>query len=91
MRGDRLKRRRQTVQRRIHQQSDRPQRVVVRHQALRARVAEQLASLTIRSVVSTSARNASIPSGRLCMSSRGESITHESYAATDGLRIPFMV
>jgi hypothetical protein len=37
------------------------------------------------------ARNASRPSGRLCMSSLGESSRNESYAATDGLRIPFMV
>ncbi|MGA6962682.1 MAG: hypothetical protein WBZ51_03465 [Xanthobacteraceae bacterium] len=37
------------LQRRIHQWSNRPQRVIVRHQALRACVAEQFAGLTIRS------------------------------------------
>jgi hypothetical protein len=32
-----------------------------------------------------------MPSGRLCMSLRGESIRNESYAAVAGLRIPFAV
>ena len=39
---------------------------------------------------STSARNASMPSGRFCMSLHGESIRDESYAAVTG-QIPFAV
>ena len=44
-----LERRRQTLQRGVHQRADGTQRVVLRYQALRTCVAEQLARLTVRS------------------------------------------
>ena len=47
VRVDRRECRRQPVQRRVHQQTDRPQRMVLRYQALRARITEQLAGLTV--------------------------------------------
>jgi hypothetical protein len=72
-----------------------PSRLSSRWRSLSFCVSKVSRSVTTASrsanVASTSARKASTVSGRLCVLSGSESITCESYAATVGLRIPFIV